>query len=377
MVDLEDHSAAADIAENHNDQEMKEVGEQPTKPTDCDKPSEVDNNETAVNGDNKPISDNTDKSIETETESRDNENEEAVVDPSSDFELSEADNIATDCDAVVNDNDSTLEHDSENVNCVNGTEQSEPITNGDHDTSDSIEDKVPSLTENDGNDTDDVPVCSDVADEVSEVTLANDISSPEKDKEDVTTANSNNEESKENNKDNSVEEESEVDNDRVEEDGIVSEAIEKESEEAKSKDSGKVQVLMSMFVDQSKEESDEKGATKDSDNKEIVKEDNKKESTISLEPADPEDNSTESDDDMDVNAGLDKCFDALEKKIANEDKSDSNSVKDAESTTPAEKSQPATKDKTDASTVESNSGSNTKTSEEVQVTSEDSSEVEM
>ena len=88
-----------------------------------------------------------------------------------------------------------------------------------------------------------------------------------------------------------------------------------------------------MFIDQSKDETD-KDANKENAEKDVNKDNEevkKKESTISLEVADAEDNSADSDDDMDVNAGLDKCFDALEKKIANEDNSDSNSVKEVES----------------------------------------------
>ena len=131
-----------------------------------------------------------------------------------------------------------------------------------------------------------------------------------------------------------------------------------------------------MFIDQSKDETD-KDANKENAEKDVNKDNEevkKKESTISLEVADAEDNSADSDDDMDVNAGLDKCFDALEKKIANEDNSDSNSVKEVESR-PVEESQPTTKDKPEASTSESSPSK--KSSEEVQDASEDSSEVEM
>ena len=131
-----------------------------------------------------------------------------------------------------------------------------------------------------------------------------------------------------------------------------------------------------MFIDQSKDETD-KDANKENAEKDVNKDNEevkKKESTISLEVADAEDNSADSDDDMDVNAGLDKCFDALEKKIANEDNSDSNSVKEVESR-PVEESQTTTKDNPEASTSESSPIK--KTSEEVQDASEDSSEVEM
>ena len=68
------------------------------------------------------------------------------------------------------------------------------------------------------------------------------------------------------------------------------------------------QVLMFKFVDESKENHDNEAGDKEE----------KKGGTISLEPAGPDDASAESDDDLDINAGLEKCFNDLENKIASE-----------------------------------------------------------
>merc|ERR1712098_9437 len=77
-----------------------------------------------------------------------------------------------------------------------------------------------------------------------------------------------------------------------------------------SKQSDGCQVLMFKFVDESKENHEKEA--------ELENKDEKKGGTISLEPAGPDDASADSDDDLDVNAGLEKCFNDLENKIASE-----------------------------------------------------------
>jgi len=81
------------------------------------------------------------------------------------------------------------------------------------------------------------------------------------------------------------------------------------------------QVLMFKFVDESKENHDNEAGDKEE----------KKGGTISLEPAGPDDASAESDDDLDINAGLEKCFNDLENKIASEKDDTPNKQEDIKS----------------------------------------------
>ena len=73
-------------------------------------------------------------------------------------------------------------------------------------------------------------------------------------------------------------------------------------------------ILMCSFVDQSPAKEKLKETEEKTTEKEVV-------NTISLEPASPDagaSETVESEEDLDINAGLEKCFSALEKKIDNE-----------------------------------------------------------
>ena len=91
----------------------------------------------------------------------------------------------------------------------------------------------------------------------------------------------------------------------------------KESNTENSRDSCKI--LMCSFVDQSPA----KETSKDEETTEALQPEpaSKVNNTISLEPASTDDDSQsqESEEDLDINAGLEKCFSALEKKIDKEE----------------------------------------------------------
>ena len=102
--------------------------------------------------------------------------------------------------------------------------------------------------------------------------------------------------------------------------------VPKSSESTKAKEKENCKVLMFSFVDQSTSEeskitSDSVKNGKDSDEatgEAVVEKAKEPENTEVATPA-PDDASADSDsDDVDINAGLEKCFNALEQKIANE-----------------------------------------------------------
>ena len=90
-------------------------------------------------------------------------------------------------------------------------------------------------------------------------------------------------------------------------------------------------LLFSTFGDDSsKEKKDDKGNSSQEEEEETPKK--KDGNTISLEEVDPNDTnsaSADSEDEMDINAGLDACFNALEKKIESESNKD-DKVKESE-----------------------------------------------
>ena len=99
--------------------------------------------------------------------------------------------------------------------------------------------------------------------------------------------------------------------------GHDSDSNSKESSRENSRDSCKI--LFGSFVDQSPA----KEKPEDSDEKDKACEPEPVNNTISLEPASTDDDSQsqESEEDLDINAGLEKCFNALENRIDKEEES--------------------------------------------------------
>jgi len=93
----------------------------------------------------------------------------------------------------------------------------------------------------------------------------------------------------------------------------------KEESEENQESNGNKDII-SPFVDETSPESDDdllKGAEKK--NSPISTEEDEKPSQISLETLEQGSDEENSDDDLDINAGLDKCFSALEKEISKDD----------------------------------------------------------
>ena len=106
----------------------------------------------------------------------------------------------------------------------------------------------------------------------------------------------------------------------------------KDSSTENSRDSCKI--LMCSFVDQSPaKESSKASAEKEKKSSESEKEPESSEvnNTISLEPASTDDDSQgqeSGEEDLDINAGLEKCFSALEKRIDKEEDTSDDVSKD-------------------------------------------------
>ena len=101
--------------------------------------------------------------------------------------------------------------------------------------------------------------------------------------------------------------------------GHDSDSNSKESSTENSRDSCKI--LFGSFVDQSPAK--EKPEDSDEKDKACEPEPGAVNNTISLEPASTDDDSQsqESEEDLDINAGLEKCFNALENRIDKEEES--------------------------------------------------------